>query len=108
MFATPHLVSGCIIEDHEVVSMATKGSRMSVDSLAFHAEAMLDDFNALSKRINIGVLRNIVVVAEDGGWVLTSNGEEPARVATALLAASPMTDFADARAKNAVAAGVAR
>ena len=105
LFGTPHLVSGCVMENHEVVSMATKGSRMSVDSLAFQANAVLDGFDSLSRRIDIGTVRNIVVVAEDGGWVLASDGGEPSRIASALVAASPMTGYADARAQNAVQSG---
>ena len=102
MFSTPHLVAGCVMEGDDVVSMATKGSRMTVDSLAFETALIVEQTKSYSNRVDIGKVRSIHVTGEDGGWVMASNGREPERLVAALLAASPMTDMASARAQAAL------
>ncbi len=105
LFSTPHLVAGCVMEGDDVVSMATKGSRMTVDSLAFQTALVLEQARVFSQRVDVGKIRNITVSGEDGGWVMSSDGKEPERVVSALVAASPMTAMAGARAQAALASG---
>jgi len=104
LFATPHLVVGCILRHGEVTAMAAKGSRMSADSLGHRADLVWAETSRLNERLGIGAVTAIHVTGEDGGWVLVSTGGESPDMATALVAAPPMTDEAAARARMVVAA----
>ena len=106
LFATSHLVAGCIMRDDQVISMAVKGSRMTVDILAFQTNLIQEQLDKLLKRIDIGDVKYIHVVGEDGGWIMGKSREDSPRVASALIAAPPMTDTAAARTQVALATGV--
>ena len=102
LFAAPHLVAGCIVRDGQIQSMAAKGSRMSADSLGHRSDQIWGEIIKLSQRVDIGSVRSMQLVADDGGWVLVSDEAEVPRLATALVAAPVALDEAMARAQAAV------
>lgn len=103
LYNSPHLVAACVLSEGEVKSMAAKGSRMSADSLGQWTAAIWDEIEKLNRQIPIGKVQSMQVAAEDGGWVVVSDGNEPALLVTALVAAPTASVEAYARAK-AVAA----
>ncbi len=103
LYNSPHLVAACVVSDGDVKSMAAKGSRMSADSLGQWTDAIWNEVRKLDKQIPIGNVRSMQVAAEDGAWVVVSDGSEPALLVTALVAAPAAASEAFARAKVVVA-----
>lgn len=104
LFAAPHIVAGCVLQNGETVAMASKGSRMSADSLGHRTDQMWSEVGRLRERVDIGIVGSIEVLGEDGGWVLASTGGEQPRMASVLVAASSGVGEASARAHAVIAA----
>lgn len=103
LYNSPHLVAACVLSEGDVKSMAAKGSRMSADSLGQWTDAIWNEIRKLNKQIPIGKVRSMQVAAEDGGWVMVSDGNDPALLVTALVAAPTAAAEVFARANAVVA-----
>jgi hypothetical protein len=98
---SPHLAASCLTNDGQITSMAVRGSRMSADTLGHRANQIWDDTAKMNERMDIGMVQAVSVSAEDGGWVLATNGETAA-FATALVATRGSVPEALARAKAVI------
>jgi len=107
LFATAHLVGGCVLNNGQITSMAARGSRMSADSLGHRMDQIWSDVSRLNRRIDLGIVQSVVVLGEDGGWALASTGGDNPRMASVLVAAASVATEAAARAQVVIAAGEA-
>lgn len=102
LYSAPNLVAACVLEKGEVKSMTAKGSRMSADSLGQWTTTIWDEVEKLNSQIPIGNVRSIQVAAEDGGWIVVRDSDDPEYLVTALVAAPSAAAEAYARASVVV------
>lgn len=103
LFAAPHLIAGCVLDNGQITAMAAKGSRMSADTLGHRTDSMWADLRRLNQRVNIGPVQSILVLAEDGGWAVASTGVDAPRIASVLVAAPAAAGEVAARAHVVIA-----
>ena len=102
LFTLEQLVAGCVMRDSQIQSMAERDSKTPAETLGDHTDRMWDELEELSNRVGLGAIRGVRALADDGAWVVVSDGQDPPKLASVVVSSPEAMNETVARAYHAI------
>lgn len=102
LFTLEQLIAGCVMRDSQVLSMAEQDTGIPAETLVDRTDRMWDELEEFSNRVGLGTIRGFRAVADDGAWVVASDGQDPPKLASAVVSSPEAVNECAARAQYAI------